>query len=181
MPQPQSTMHFLLPTAPLPNTNTTTFSTCQVQPQAQTRLSQVPLPYPVHNPEIQAWLQNHEPHVGGLVFIFVFLLALSGLWRSRADMMKWCSERSQEEERRKGVERERERKKRRSVVVVGILRGGRNWRGGDGGGRDGKRRGMQRVRFLGVDGLDDESPGEGGWRLWLIFRRTEALLGSCSD
>ncbi|PVH88377.1 hypothetical protein DL98DRAFT_524852 [Cadophora sp. DSE1049] len=155
MAHPQSTIH--LPSLGAPLTNTTR--------SPQQHLSSAPLPYPIDNPKIQAWLQNHEPHVGGLVFIFVFLLVLSGLWRSRRDMVKWYFEKSREEEMRRWVERER-LKRGGSVVVVGILRGGRNWRGsgdgcgdgdGDGkGGGSGKGRGLKRVRFLGVDGVDDE-------------------------
>ncbi|KAK0119002.1 hypothetical protein ONS95_007865 [Cadophora gregata] len=151
-------MHFLSAGAPLNITNTTVSSA--IRAQAPSDLTATPSQgmsfITLQSTKIEAWLQDHQPHIGGLVFISIFLLVLSGLWRSRRDMLQWYFQRCTEQERREWVAKERA-KRRNVVVIVGILRGGRTLRSGDGvgdGNGDGRR--VKRVRFLGVDEVDGE-------------------------
>ncbi|KAG4437460.1 hypothetical protein IFR05_007065 [Cadophora sp. M221] len=176
MSHTQSAMRLPPPTATPTDVNTTTSSSLpshQHRYQQQQRHAELPLPHPIyhsisptHRAEFQAWLQEHETDIGGLLFIFIFLLILGGLWRSRRDFMQWYFERRREKARRQWVERERER--RRRVVVVGILRKSRSGGGAVNGNGNGNGNGVsdaegegkgnvgKRVRFLdGLDGLDD--------------------------
>ncbi|KAH9219075.1 hypothetical protein DL95DRAFT_384922, partial [Leptodontidium sp. 2 PMI_412] len=150
MSHTQPALYFPPPTATPTNPNTTSLLSHQQRYHHQQGChAELPLPPPTHHgigpahrAVLQAWLQEHETDIDGLLFIFTFLLILGGLWRSRHDLVQWYFER-REKARTAWVERERER--RRRVVVVGILRKGKC--GGRGEGKVGKR-----VRFLA--GLD---------------------------
>ncbi|CZS94537.1 uncharacterized protein RAG0_04484 [Rhynchosporium agropyri] len=131
---------------------------------------------PKQRADIEAWFQQHEPDIGGLVFIFVFLLVLGGLWRLRSAVVEWVFERNRDKARIEWADRER--RQRRTVVVVGILRKEKDG-GSDGSGSgSGKGRVLKRVRFLdgeefdGLDGLD----GLGSRVVVVNDERAEALL-----
>ncbi|KAH7364372.1 hypothetical protein BKA65DRAFT_472707 [Rhexocercosporidium sp. MPI-PUGE-AT-0058] len=152
MPHTQSALHLPSPT------NTTS-------PSYQQRHNELPLPHPLYHSitllqraTFKTWLRQHDTDIGGLLFVFLFLLILGGLWRSKDVLVQWWLDRRREEARKLWAVRETRRRK--SVVVVGILRRGRGSGGAAwmGGGGEGKKRGLKRVRFWdGVGGVDEET------------------------